>query len=78
MAWKHHMPGCFGAQDLIFGGHPNERSVARQMLNDASNDNASLQDLLDEAEQFLQSKSAQPQHIADQCDRMKLVENWLS
>jgi hypothetical protein len=78
MAWRQHIPGCFGARDLIFGGHPNERATARQMLDEASNENAMLKDLFDEAEKYLASKNALPQHISDQLDRMKQIGYWLS
>lgn len=57
MSWKHHIPGCFGIQNLLFGGQPIERSTAHRMLEDVSNDNASLQDLLDEAEKYLSRKT---------------------
>lgn len=78
MPWQQQVPGIFGAQDLIFGGHPQERQRARQLLLDASGASASLKELLDEAEKYLKSKAAQPQHIADQLDRMKQLEHWLS
>ncbi len=76
MSWKEQMPGCFGVSDLKFSFHPNDSARARKMLVGAIEAGASFEDIIDEAEKFLASKSSRQEHIDKQLERMKLLESW--
>ncbi len=71
MNWQQQVPGCFGAQDLIWGSHILDQQRARQMLKDAIDAGATMSDIVAEADAFLQSQGAQAQHIQDQMDKVR-------
>jgi uncharacterized membrane protein len=74
MSWKNQTSKCFGSSDLIFGGHPSEEKAARQMLKDAIDDKAKMDDIIKAAENFLNSKGADKQHIAKQLDKIRNLD----
>jgi hypothetical protein len=44
MSWQNQVPGCFGAQDMIFAGHPLDADRAKQAIKDAKAAGASKDD----------------------------------
>ena len=79
MSWKNKISGTFGTQDLYFAMHPLEANKALDLLKECYNSNIPLQDVLNEAEQFLKNKNANAQYIQNQ---LKEISNkfggWLS
>lgn len=72
MGWQQQIPGCFGAQDAIWGSHPLDQQRARNMLKAAIDAGATMDEIVAEAVQYLQGRGAQAQHIQDQ---EKLIRN---
>lgn len=78
MSWKKKVSGTFGAQDLIFAGHPLDADRALELLKECYKSNIPLQDVLDEAESYLKSKGAQAQHVQEQLEKIdKKFSGWL-
>ncbi len=66
MKWREQIPGCFGVADLIWGSHALEQQRARQMLKDAIDAGATMDDIVAGVESFQKAKNAQMQHIQEQ------------
>ena len=66
MSWKEKIPGCFGNDDLIFGGHPDEIEIAKEMFKKALDYNVELDDIVNECRDYLISKNATKKHINEQ------------
>jgi hypothetical protein len=71
MNWKEQIPGCFGNADLIWGSHDLERQRARQMLKDAIDAGATMDDIVHEVEVFQIFKRATNGHIEDQVGKVR-------
>ena len=71
MNWKQQIPGCFGSADLIWGSHHLDQQRARQMLKNAIDANATMDDIVTEVEAFLKKQGAQTQHIQDQVKKVR-------
>ncbi len=78
MDWTQKIPGCFGSDDLNFAGHPCDAERAFDLLKECRDQNVGLQELENAVRQFLASKTANKQHIADQIKRIREhCEPWL-
>lgn len=76
MPWQQDMPSCFGSIDYKFCGHTIERQNAREMLKNAIDAGASFVDILNEAESYLKSVGATPQHVAAELDKVRQLAYW--
>ncbi|MDP2661581.1 MAG: zinc ribbon domain-containing protein [Dehalococcoidia bacterium] len=71
MAWKDQVPGCFGNTDLEFGTHPADRDRAKEMYKSAIDEDASMEDIIAEAKDFLASRGALQNHVDAQEKRIR-------
>lgn len=69
---------CFGMADAIFAGHPYDEERAFELLKYCRENNISLIDVLNEAENYLKSKTTYTEHINQQLDKIKkMYSPWL-
>lgn len=71
MSWKKKIPGCFGAADRVFAGHVLDKERARKMLEDAAASGASIDDVAQEADRFLDGEGCSQQHRSEQEQRVR-------
>jgi hypothetical protein len=64
--WKNQVAGCFGADDLIWAGHEEDQRRCRQLLQDAIESGATMEDIVETVRGYLQSKRASKDHIDEQ------------
>jgi len=78
MAWDRLVPGTFGDSDLIFAGHPADEDRAFEWLIDLRKREIGWRDARRQLEEYLTSRKASPQHIADQLKRIEpAMKPWL-
>ena len=75
--WKSQMSRCFGSVDKLFALHPSEEKNAQEMLKEAMNEHATVDEILSTAEEYLKSRNCSQDHIDSQIERMKKLESWL-
>lgn len=75
--WKSQMSRCFGSVDKLFALHPSEEKNAQEMLKNALAENATIDEILSTAEEFLKSTNCSQEHTDSQIERMKNLESWL-
>jgi len=66
MNWKEKISGCFGDEDLIFGGHQFDLERAMEMFKEALKEDVKLDDIVKECKNYLKSKKANKIHIKEQ------------
>lgn len=76
MAWKDKMPRCFGIDNGIFAAHPIERRTAREMLERALAERASLADIEAEATRYMKSRRLAEEHIREQLRRVRDLRKY--
>jgi hypothetical protein len=66
MNWQAQIPGCFGGANLIWASHPNDQARARLMFITAIAAGATMDQIVAEAEAYLQAQGALAAHIQAQ------------
>lgn len=74
--WKNRIPGCFGTVDQIFAMHPLDEQRAKEMMKQALESGASIQDILNELEEHMKSKNCSEEHIQEQLINAKSLSIW--
>ena len=62
---------CFGEADGVFAGHPSDEEYAWGLLEHCRKNGISLNNVLDEAEVFLNTKTKDEAHIKKQLAKIK-------
>ena len=74
----NQIDSCFGVADAIFAGHPADEERAFELLKYCRENNISVNDVLNEAEKYLKSKTTYTEHINQQLDKIKkMYSPWL-
>ena len=77
--WQSQVPGCFGAVDAVFAGHPNEEDRAWELLKELRAQNVPWQDVKREFRGYLNRKNCPQPHVDEQMKRVKRhMKAWLS
>lgn len=74
--WQSMMVRCFGSSDDSFGGHPHERTAAREMLMAAWDAGASLKDIEEEARRVMAREERDEEHIQKQLGELRLLRSY--
>ena len=69
--WKDKLPGCFGCSDKKFGRHSADESRAKEMFKEAIDDEASMEQIIYEAEKYLISQKCGRSHIDNELERIR-------
>lgn len=78
MTWDKELPGCFGIADLIFALDPSDEDRAFQWLTSLRDRTIGWGKARQQIIDFLTSKKARAEHIAEQVERAELrMQPWL-
>lgn len=72
--WRSKLPACFGAVDQIFASHPADRARAVDMMREAFNSGASVDDVLSAIREHLISKGAGEEHTEEQLQQARKLK----
>jgi hypothetical protein len=70
------IPDCFGEKDHIFGGHRRESEKARDLLKKYWKNNLSFERYIKAMETYLKGLKLPSDHIANQLERARDIENY--
>jgi hypothetical protein len=77
MSWVELIPGCFGNQDLNFGGHATDKERCRTLLKLAIESKANFHQLNEAFKKYLESSGVTEQHLKEQLERIRDLSHWL-
>ena len=76
--WQSRVPGCFGTEDAVFAGHPNEEKRALKLLKSLFKQQVPWQDVKREFRKHLANRRCSQPHVDKQMKRVRRrMKAWL-
>lgn len=78
MALDNLIAGSYGSEDCVFGGHDFDRERARKALIAADQEGVGFAEFLERHRQYLAGRGCSEEHIIEQLEGVKNLDNYFS